>query len=164
MSTTDFIGLWFHILGLAAYAGSTLALVLIVLPAARAVPDPAARRTFLAHALRVYDPLAIASLGVIVMSGAFGLTAYKDALRGEFFARMGWLLAYKLLLAFAVVMIGTYITFGLGHRIVRNEMGGEPLDPDWLVGMSRRLSWACVLAVALTALTAWLGLAIGHPV
>jgi uncharacterized membrane protein len=163
MSTGDFIGLWLHVLGFGVYAGATLALVAIVLPAARTAPEANARRAFLARALRVYDPLAIAALGVIVMTGAFNLTTYKDALRGEFFARMGWLLAYKLTLAFVVVLVGTYITFGLGHRIVRDELAGEPANQEWLQGMSRRLAWASAFALALTALTAWLGLAIGHP-
>jgi uncharacterized membrane protein len=162
MSASDFIGLWLHVLGLAAYAGATLALWLMVLPAARALPDAAMRRTVLARALRVYDPLAIATLGVVVMSGAFNLTAYKDALREEFFARLGRLLAYKLGLAFLVIMVGTYITFGLGHRIVRAEMLGDPVDDGWLASMTRRLSAACVLALALTALTIWVGLALGH--
>jgi uncharacterized membrane protein len=163
MSATHFLGLWLHVLALAAYAGATLALLLMVLPAAGAVSDPVARRKFLARALSAYDPLAIAALGVLVMTGAFNLTAYKDALRGEFFARMGWLLAYKLGLAFLVIMVGTYITFGLGHRIVRMEMAGEPVDAPWLSSMSRRLAYACVLAVILTALTTWLGLDLGHP-
>jgi len=69
---------------------------------------------------------------------------------------------YKLALAFLVIMVGTYITFGLGHRIVRDEMAGAPADDGWLTSMSRRLSYACVLALILTALTTWLGLALGH--
>jgi uncharacterized membrane protein len=163
MSTTDFFSLWLHVLALAAYAGATLALLLMVVPAANAAPDPAARRTVLARALRVYDPLAIAALGVLVMTGASNLTSYKDALRDEFFARMGWLLVWKLVLAFLVIMVGTYITFGLGHRIVRSEMFGDAPDEPWLASMSRRLSYACLLAVALVALTTWLGLELGHP-
>lgn len=163
MSTSDFFGLWLHVLALTAYGGATLALWLMVLPAARAATDPAACRTVLARALRMYDPLAIAALGVLVMSGASNLTAYKDALRGEFFARMGWLLVWKLSFAFALVMVGTYITFGLGHRIVRSEMAGEPADGARLGSMIRRLAYACVLALALTAFTAWLGLKLGHP-
>ncbi len=163
MSRGDFLGLWLHVLALVTYGGATLAVWAMVLPAARGVADPAARRTFLARCLRVYDPLAIAALGVLVMSGASNLTTYKDALRGEFFARMGWLLVWKLTLAFLVVMIGTYITFGLGHRIVRTEMAGEPVDAHWLDGMCRRLGYACVLAVIFTAVTAWIGLELGHP-
>lgn len=163
MSTSDFFGLWLHVLALVAYGGATLALWLMVLPAAKAVNDPAASRTVLARALRMYDPLAIAALGVLVMSGASNLTTYKEVLRGEFFARMGWLLVWKLSLAFALVMVGTYITFGLGHRIVRTEMAAEEIDPAWLASMVRRLAYACILALALTACTAWLGLQLGHP-
>jgi uncharacterized membrane protein len=163
MSGSDFLGLWLHVLALVTYGGATLAIWAMVLPAARAVADPAARRTFVARCLRIYDPLAIAALGVLVMSGATNLTTYKQALRGEFFATMGWLLLWKLVLAFLVVMVGTYITFGLGHRIVRTEMAGEPLDPRWLDSMSRRLGYACMLAVILIAITAWLGLELGHP-
>ncbi|MFQ5666698.1 MAG: hypothetical protein ACE5I7_09730 [Candidatus Binatia bacterium] len=163
MSGTDFFGLWLHVLALVAYGGATLGVLVMVLPAARVASDPAARRRVLARALRVYDPLAIAALGVLVMTGAFNLTAYKEALRGEFFARMGWLLVWKLTGAFALIMTGTYITFGLGHRIVRSEMAGEPVDASWLASMSRRLVYAGVLALTLTALTTWLGLELAHP-
>jgi uncharacterized membrane protein len=163
MSSSDFLGLWLHVLALVTYGGATLAVWAMVLPAAKAVADPAARRTFLARCLRIYDPLAIAALGVLVMSGATNLTAYKEAMRGEFFARIGWLLVWKLGLAFMVVMLGTYITFGLGHRIVRAEMAGDPVDAPWLDSMSRRLGYACLLTVILIAVTAWLGLELGHP-
>lgn len=163
MSATDFFGLWLHVLALVTYGGATLALLVMVLPAAKALPTAAAQRTVLARALRVYDPLAIAALGVLVMTGAVNLTAYKEALRGDFFARLGWLLVWKLVLAFFVIMTGTYIAFGLGHRLVRTEMAGEPVDALWLRSMSRRLVAACILALVLTALTAWLGLELGHP-
>lgn len=162
MSTTDFFDLWLHILALATYGGATLAVVAMLLPAANAIADPATRRAVLVRGLRIYDPLAIAALGVLVMTGAFNLTAYKDALRGEFFARLGWLLVWKLVLAFAVVMVGTYITFGLAHRIVRSELLEDPVDPAWLASMSRRLTYACVLVLLLLALTTWLGLGLGH--
>ena len=163
MSGSDFLVLWLHVLALVTYGGATLAVWAMVLPAANAVADPAARRTFLARCLRIYDPLAIAALGVLVMTGATNLTTYKQAMRGEFFARMGWLLVWKLMLAFLVVMVGTYVTFGLGHRIVRTEMAGEPLDVPWLGSMSRRLGYACVLTLILLAATTFLGLELGHP-
>jgi uncharacterized membrane protein len=163
MSATDFFDLWLHVVALVAYGGTTLALVALVIPAAAAMADPAARRTFLARALRIYDPLAIAALGVLVMTGATNLTTYKSVLRGEFFERLGWLLVWKLVGAFWVIMIGTYITFGLGHRIVRTEMAGEPVDAAWLASMTRRLIYACALVLILTAITTWLGLELGHP-
>jgi uncharacterized membrane protein len=163
MSATDFLGLWLHVIGVVTYGGATLGLLVMVLPAARAVEGAAARRRMLVRALRVYDPLAIAALGVVVMTGATNLTRYKEALRGDFFARMGWLLVWKLVLAFAVIMVGTYLTFGLGHRIVRSELLDDPVDAAWLESMSRRIAGACILTLVLLALTVWLGLELGHP-
>ena len=161
MSTLDFVGLWLHVLSLVAYGGGTLALLIVILPAANA-QGTALRHSFLAHTLKFYDPLAVATLGVIVMTGAFNLTRYKEAMRGEFFSRLGWLLTWKLGLAFLVVMVGVYIAFGLGHRIVRAEMSGEPYDADQLESMARRLAFACVLNLILLSLTAWLGLEFVH--
>jgi len=161
MSTLDFVGLWLHILGLAAYGGSTLALLIVILPAANA-QGAALRHSFLAQTLKFYDPLAVATLGVIVMTGAFNLTRYKDALRGSFFEQLGWLLAWKLSFAFLVVMVGVYIAFGLGHRIVRAEMAGEPYEADQIDSMAKRLTYACILNLLLLCLTAWLGLEFGH--
>jgi hypothetical protein len=161
MSTLDFFGLWLHLLALIAYGGATLGLLIVVLPAANAQGAPL-RHSFLAHALRFYDPLAIATLGVVVMTGAFNLTRYKDALRGRFFAELGWLLAWKLGFAFLVIMVGTYIAFGLGHRIVRAEMAGDPYEPEQLDAMARRLAYACILNLILLSITTWVGLEFGH--
>jgi uncharacterized membrane protein len=163
MSASDFVGLWLHVLALAAYGGATLAVAVLLLPAAAAIDDAALRRRVLARAFRIYDPVAIAALGVIVMTGAFNLTRYKDAMRGELFARIGWLLVCKLSAAFAVVMLGTYIAFGLCHRIVRAEALEDPVDAAQLTGMLRRLSFACWLSLAILAIATWLGLAIAHP-
>lgn len=161
MSSIDFVGLWLHLLGLAAYGGSTLALVAVIVPASTA-QSAAARHSFLAQSLRLYDPLAIGTLGVVVMTGAFNLTRYKEAMRDAFFAELGWLLAWKLSCSFLVIMVGTYIAFGLGHRIVRAEMIGEPLEPEQLASLSRRLVYAGTVNLVLLALTVWLGLEFGH--
>lgn len=163
MPSSDFALLWLHLVSLVVYGGGTLALLVLVVPLARQAPDPQAQRSLLAGAFKIYDPLMIAALGITVMTGAVNLTSYKDTMRGEFFARMGWLLTWKLLMAFLVIMLGTYLTFGIGHRIVSNAQWEEHADPAWLAGMVRRLIFAGTLNLALLAVTAWLGLAIGHP-
>lgn len=163
MTELDFLGLWLHVICLVVYGGATAALWLLVLPATDAIEDPTLRRKSLNRALRIYDPLAIAVLGIVVMTGAFNLTSYKQALRAEFFAKMGWLLVWKLSLAFAVIMVGTYVTFGLAHRIVRSELLEDPVDGAWLDSMTRRLRGACILLLALLAITTWFGLQLGHP-
>lgn len=162
--TFDRIDLWLHILGLAAYFGSTLYLPLAVLPAARRLPDAAARQTFLATHFKVYNPLSIGALGVVVMTGAFNLTSYKALFRAEYWDRVGYVLLWKLTVAFALIMVATYVSFGLGMRIVRHEQWGEQLGEDKLGSMERRLVaplWLCLL---LTAVATWLGLRMGRPI
>lgn len=163
MSDTDFLVLLLHVVSLVVYGGATAAVWLMLLPAAAAIEDPALRRKSLTHGLRVYNPLAIATLGLILFSGFSNLTSYKAAFRAEFFAKMGWLLVWKLSLAFVVIMVGVYIPLGLAHRIVRNELLEDPVDEAWLNSMTRRLRGACIVQLILLTVTVWFGLHLGHP-
>lgn len=144
---------WLHLIATGAFLGSTAGLALFTVPRARRTADPAARRSLVARALRVYDPLAIALLGVMVMTGAWSITAYKQALGATYFASFGAHLAWKLALAFLVVMSGTYIAFGLGHRLVRQEDWGDAVDAERLSSMLTRLAGAAWLTVGLTVAT-----------
>ena len=154
----DQINLWLHLLGMGTYFGSTLLLALMTLPAARRIPDAAARQTFLAASFKVYSPLTVAALGVQVMTGAFNLTHYKAVLLGQFYSRFGYMLAWKLLLVFILVMIATYIAFGIGLRIVRHEQWNEQLGDEKLTGMQRRMIGPIWLALFLTAAIVWISL------
>lgn len=158
IGVSDFVYLWLHVLSLAAYFGATLAVMLFVLPATRAEGDPAAGRRLLVAVLRRYDPFVITVLGVLIMTGAFRLTSYKAALQGLFFRQLGTLLAWKLGLTFALVMVAVYSVFGLGHRLVRSADWDEPFDPEKEAGIRRRLSQALALALLLAAATTVLGL------
>jgi uncharacterized membrane protein len=161
--TFDQISLWLHLLGLATYFGSTLYLLIAILPAARRITDTAARQSFLALHFKVYNPLTIAALGVQVMTGAFNLTSYKAIFRAEFYERIGYLLVWKLTLVFALIMIATYISFGIGLRIVRHEEWQEQLGEERLASMERRLTGPLVLVLILTAATTWIALRITRP-
>lgn len=144
---------WFHLIATGLYLGATAGLALFTVPRARHTVDPAARRTLLARTLRIYDPLAIALLGVMVMTGAWSITAYKQSLGTSYFADFGAHLVWKLGLAFLVVMSGTYIAFGLGHRLVRQEEWGDAVDDARLASMMARLGGAAWFTVALTIAT-----------
>jgi uncharacterized membrane protein len=161
--TSDRLGLWLHLLALATYFGSTVYLALVVVPAARRLLDAAARQSFLAANFKVYNPLTIGALGVEVMTGAFNLTSYKEVLRGEFYDRVGYLLAGKLALVFVLIMVATSISFGIGLRIVRHEEWREQLGEERLGAMSRRLALLLWLALVLTAAVTWIALRIGRP-
>jgi uncharacterized membrane protein len=155
--------LWLHLLAFAAYAGATLALLLICLPLARKEDDPELRRRIIAGVMRVYDPLTIAALGVLVMTGAFNLTAYKAALQTLFFDRLGTLLAWKLFFTFLLINLGAYMAFGLGHRLVRSADADQPVDPTSVANLLRRLRVTATLALVLISVIAWLALRMTHP-
>lgn len=146
-----------HVLALATYAGTTLALATIFLPAAAAIDDLALQRTVLARGLRPYNVLSVGALGVLVMTGASGLTDLK-ALFGPGYETLLWPLVTKLSLTFALVMVGTYISFGIAHRLVRAELGLLPIEPDKQSSMLRRIRSAVWLALGLSAWTSWVGL------
>jgi hypothetical protein len=145
--------LWVHLIATGLFLGATAGLALFTVPRARRTADPRGRRSVLTRTLRVYDPLAIALLGVMVMTGAWSITGYKETLGASYFAAFGAHLAWKLALAFLVVMSGTYIAFGLGHRLVRQEDWGEEVDPTRLGSMLGRLGGAAWLTVGLTIAT-----------
>src|SRR5437870_12892378 len=147
---------WIHLLGLATYFGTTLGLALQLLPAAEAIDDPALQRRLLARGLRPYNVLSIGALGVLVLSGASSLTEWK-ALLGRDFARLLWRLVAKLSLTFALILVATYVSFGLAHRLMRAELGQLPVDAPAQAGMIRRMRTGAWLGLALAAWTAWVG-------
>lgn len=142
-----------HLLATGLYLGTTAGLALFTVPQARRTSEAAARRATLARTLRIYDPLAIALLGVMVMTGAWSITGYKQTLGTSYFTDFGAHLVWKLGLAFLVVMAGTYIAFGLGHRLVRQEEWGEEVDESKLRSMTSRLAGAAWFTVGLTVAT-----------
>jgi hypothetical protein len=153
---------WAHLLGLAAYLGSTLALALMVLPAVLAIADPALQRRVLAKALRPYNVLSIGALGVLLMTGASSLTDLKASMRAEF-GRLLWPLAWKLSLSFLLINVATYLSFGLAHRVVRAELGQLPVEPERQLGIVRRMRATAWVAIVLAAYTAWVGLRLLRP-
>jgi uncharacterized membrane protein len=152
---------WVHLLGVAVYLGTTLAVALVFLPAMEAVEDPALQRRLLARGLRPYNVLSVGALGVLVISGASGLTDLKATL-GREFGRLLWPLVSKLSLTFVLINVATYFSFGLAHRLVRAELGQLPVEAEKQAGMIRRMRGAAWLGVALAAWTAWVGMRLGR--
>jgi hypothetical protein len=148
---------WVHLLALAAYLGSTLGLVLMVLPAVDRIADPALQRRVLAKALRPYNVLSVGALGVLLMTGASSLTDLKASMHAEF-GRLLWPLAWKLTLSFLLINVATYLSFGLAHRLVRAEVGQLPVEPEQQAGILRRMRGTAWVAVALAGYTTWVGL------
>jgi len=156
----DRLTLWLHLISLAAYFGATLAFVLVMLPMVERLETHEERLRVLTAMLKRLNPLVIGVLGVLVMTGAFSLTAYKARLRSEFFTRIGEPLTLKLILAFVLINSVTYVAFGLGHRIVRAVEWGDPVPPERLASMISRMRAASILNLLLAAWITWVALAI----
>src|SRR5438552_16405843 len=103
----DALTRWVHLLAVAVYLGATLAVALVFLPAMEVVEDPALQRRLLARGLRPYNVLSVGALGVLVVSGASGLTDMK-AMLGWVLVRLVWTLMGNLSLTFVLFMFASY--------------------------------------------------------
>lgn len=147
---------WVHLVGVATYIGTTLGLVLVLLPAAKRIEDPAAQRTMLSKWLSPYNLLSVGALLVLIMSGASTITDLKAAL-GPGFTRLIWWLALKLSLSFLLIFVATWMSFGMAHRLVRAERGQLEVEPELQRSLLVRMRGVAWFALALAGVTAWVG-------
>ncbi|MGH7950000.1 MAG: hypothetical protein ACREQF_12295 [Candidatus Binataceae bacterium] len=148
--------LWAHLCAMAAYFGAQFAVIYMLLPAAERAGDESARRAALITGFRFYNPFVLAALGLVLMTGAMMITDLKAGMQSDYFARIGRPLALKLLLAFLVIFLQTYITFGLAFRIGRQEEvaahgDGEPFTNAQIDSMLRRIRYVTWFTIVLTA-------------
>ncbi len=155
---TEQLTLWIHLLAITVFLGSGVTLLVVLMPMAAQISSPQEKQKFLAQGLKAYNPLSIGALGVIIMTGAFNLTSYKEQLGPQFFALLGGVLGFKLLLVFVLIMISTSATIGMGHRLVRTELRGEAFDPEKLPGLIKRMQIFTILSIALTAWVVWVSM------
>lgn len=150
---------WLHVAALLLYAAATAVVLVYSIPRARAQSDPTARLARAARAMKLYDPFSMAVLGVMVMTGAFALTGYKDALRERFFQQMGVVLAWKLGVVFILIIVAAYLAFGLGNRLVGQTELEEPPRAEWVASMLTRIQITAGLVLVLCALISWIATA-----
>ncbi len=154
----DLLNLWLHLLGLAVYFGSGITMVAIFFPLASQILLPQEQHRFLAQGLRIYNPLSMGALGVVLMTGAFNLTSYKAILGPHFFSRVGLVLGLKLLLVFLVINVSAFVSVGLGHRLVRMHLGGETMEPERLTRTFKRMRTFTIVALVLTGIIVFVSL------
>ena len=155
MTTTNLL-IWVHVLAMAAYFGAQFAVIYMLIPAAETAGDEAHRRAALIKGFRFYNPFTIAVLGVVVITGAMRLTDLKAEMKFEYFQRIWGALSLKLGLAFLLIFIQTYITFGLAFRIGRQEEvaahgDGPPFTVaqlDSMLGRIRAMTWVTIILTA----------------
>jgi len=152
-----------HLIAIATFFGASVFLAVAIDVVGRRTPDAITRRRRLAELFRVYNPISIGALGVVVMTGAWSLTPYKEALRGAYFAQVGSLLAGKLALAFAVIMSATWVSFGICHRVVRADQGALPTTDAAMRSIVGRVRMALWITIILTSITLWVALGLRPP-
>lgn len=154
---------WMHLCAMAAYVGAQFAVIYMLMPAAETAPNETARRASLIAGFKFYNPFTIAVLGIIVITGAMRLTDLKASMKFDYFARIGAVLELKLALAFLLIFIQTYITFGLAFRIGRQEEvaahgDGEAFTVEQVNSMLRRIRSMAWFTILLAAAVIWVSL------
>ncbi|RMF25593.1 MAG: hypothetical protein D6760_00680 [Deltaproteobacteria bacterium] len=144
-----------HVGAVLLFVGASVAVLVIAEAAPRRTATQTSLRRLYARVFRWYDPVSISLLGVCLMTGAWMLTPIKESLGPRFFSAIGIALAIKLACAFALINLAAYVAFGICHPVVRAEQRQEPIDPDSLRSVRRRLRVAMVLTLACTAATVW---------
>ena len=148
---------WLHLTSLAVYLGSLVGLRVMVLPALSVVKNHAEQVRLLARSLRLYNPLQVGSLGLLVLSGALQLTDLKAAYRELFLKELGVILGLKLMFSFVLIVVSTFQSMGVAHRFVRRYEGGEPFSPQELQHVTQRLRTSTIVILLLAIITLWLG-------
>lgn len=149
---------WLHLLALTIYLGSVIGLLLVLIPSAHGIEPLQTRLNLLVRALRIFSPVQVGALGVVVLTGAFGITELKAAHRGLFAQAVGGTLALKLLLAFFLIMLSVYQAMGIAHRFVKRHESGERLSLPEIEAVIRRLRDTSIATLTLAAPILWLGL------
>jgi uncharacterized membrane protein len=159
MRSADLL-VWIHLLAIASYFGLQFGLIYMLLPAAGKAPNEQSRRAVLIAGLRFYNPFSIGALGALVITGAIRLTDLKATMGFDYFSRISGPLSLKLMLAFILIFIQTYLTFGLTFRIGRQEEvaahgHGEPFTVEQVNAILRRtraITWLTIILAAATML------------
>jgi uncharacterized membrane protein len=146
---------WLHVIAFIVYLGAVVGLWVMLLPAASALDDHDDRTQFLIRGLKLYSPILIGALGVLLFTGAFQLTDLKAAYRELFVKQLGYNLGMKLLVAFFLILLSVYQCMGIAHRLVKRHEGGEPVEIDSTIRKLKSLNW---LILILALITVWLGL------
>jgi uncharacterized membrane protein len=153
---------WLHVLSLAVYLGSLFGLWFVLMPAVTSLDEVRDKAQLLARGLRLYNPLQVGALGIVLFSGAFQLTDLKAAYRETFIQEFGVALAIKLSLAFLVVLLSVYQSMGIGYRFVKRYDSGAGVTAQELEAVVKRLARANWLIVPAVIVTLWYGLRLAH--
>ena len=149
---------WLHLIALAVYLGAIVGLWVMLLPAASRLDNHKDKVQFLIRGLKLYNPLQVGALGVLLFTGAFLLTDLKAAYRELFVKQVGYDLGIKLFVVFFLVIVSVYQSMGIAHRFVRRYEGGDSVTPQEFDSLLYKLKSSNGIILMLTLITLWFGL------
>ena len=152
-----------HLVAVAVYVGSTVMLGIELETLGQRAPDAFSRRQRYAAFFSAYNPLSIGVLGVVVITGGWSITPYKQGLGPQYFEQIGAALAGKLTLAFFLIIAATWVSFGICHRLVRADQWALPVTDAQLRRFIARLRVAVWFCVVLAIWTLWAATGIRAP-
>lgn len=148
---------WLHLLALAVYLGSLAGLWTLILSPLPTIQSHKDQAEFLARSLKVYNPLQIGALGLLVLTGAVQTTDLKAVYRELFASELGATLSLKLALSFVIILLSTYQSMGVAHRFVKRCEEERPIAYQELESLTRRLRYSTLIILLLTFLTVLVG-------
>lgn len=148
---------WLHLVALAVYLGAIIGLW-VMLTATSKLDNNKDKIQFLARSLKLYNPLQIGALGVVLFTGAFQLTELKAAYRELFVKQLGYNLGIKLSVVFFLVLFSVYQSMGISHRFVKRHEAGDNVTSQEFGSIIGKLKRSNALILILALITLWFGL------
>lgn len=141
-----------HTVAVVVYVGGTLFLGAVLIPVLRRQELDAEGLRVLAGAIRIFHPVSLACLGVLVLTGAGALVPLKETLGPEYVPRLLGVLALKLFLVFVLVLVGCYQFFALGPRLLaavrtNGDKSGGDASAKGIQLVQRLQRWSLIAAV-----------------
>jgi uncharacterized membrane protein len=149
---------WLHLIALIVFLGAVIGWSFVLAPSISAIEQHETKLRLLTRALRLYNPLQVGALGILIFTGAFQLTELKAVYRELFVQQIGYSLGVKLLFAFFLIIFSVYQSMGIGHRFVRKQESGDAVGPQQIESLLRRLNGTNLCILILALITMWLGL------
>lgn len=129
---------WFHLLATTLWIGPQIFLVLVFLPALRAVDDPLLRRRAMLVMATRFNVLAWAVLVVLIVTGVLNALERVPSLTFLFTTRYGLILSLKSLLVVGIVVLTAVHGFVLGPRLLSYPVEADPHAVPELRRLQRR--------------------------
>jgi uncharacterized membrane protein len=160
---------YLHVVSALIFLGGMVFIAGLLVPSARRLGEAGRTLQTIGQVVKIVHPVLLASLGILIVTGAAMLTDLKAALGSRYFSQLFAALGSKLLVVFILALLSSYQFFRLGLPLTRSmaEESGAParVPPDRMAALLRstgRLQGYAWTSAALGGVAAALGVALRH--